>query len=125
MSLISVQASQGNSCYTCCTLQMLGLYLFTLIKGHKYCNMLSILNELTLVKELQNFVTMFFWKKSKITTTTKHKNPCQSRELKPGALALKVDTCVTSAPPSQLRISILIKLFNCFDAMDRNVKKQS
>jgi len=64
LSLISVQASQGNSCYTCCTLKMLGLYLYTLIKGHKYCNMLSILNELTLVKKLQNFVTMFFWTKS-------------------------------------------------------------
>jgi len=38
-------------------LKMLGLYLYTLIIGHKSCNMLSILNELTLQKELQTFVT--------------------------------------------------------------------
>ena len=30
------------------TLKMLGLYLFTLIIGHKSCNTLSILNKLTL-----------------------------------------------------------------------------
>jgi len=29
-------------------LKMLGLYLYTLIIGHKSCNMLSILNKLTL-----------------------------------------------------------------------------
>ena len=33
--------------------------------------------------------------------------------------------CVTTAPPSQLRVSIVVKLFNCFDAMGRNVNKQS
>ena len=39
-------------------LKMLGLYLFTLIIGHKSCNMLSILNNLTLQKEKQfNVVT--------------------------------------------------------------------
>jgi len=46
---------------------MLGLYLYTLIIGHKSCNMLSILNKLTLLKELQTFVTnnVFFDKKVK------------------------------------------------------------
>jgi len=34
-------------------LKMLGLYLYTLIIGHKSCKMLSILNKLTL------FVTQF------------------------------------------------------------------
>jgi len=38
---------------------------------------------------------MCFWTKSKNTTTTKqkikHKNPCQSRGLNPGALAPKAD----------------------------------
>jgi len=38
-------------------LKMLGLYLYTLIIGHNSVNMLSILNKLTLKKELQNFVT--------------------------------------------------------------------
>jgi len=36
---------------------MLGQYLYTLIIGHKSCYMLSILNKLTLQKELQTFVT--------------------------------------------------------------------
>ena len=36
---------------------MLGLYLNTLMLGHKSCNMLSILNKLTMQKELQNCVT--------------------------------------------------------------------
>jgi len=51
---------------------MLGLYLFTLIIGHKSCNTLSILNKLTLYKELQYFAinTVFLDKKSKNTTTT-------------------------------------------------------
>jgi len=37
--------------------KMLGLYFYTLIIGHKSCNMLSKLNKLTLQKELQNLVT--------------------------------------------------------------------
>ena len=36
---------------------MLGLYLDTLIISKKISNMLIILNEITLQKELQNFVT--------------------------------------------------------------------
>jgi len=42
-------------CYE--NLKMLGLYLYTLIIGHESCNMLNILNKLTLQKELQIFVT--------------------------------------------------------------------
>jgi len=38
-------------------LKMLGLYLYTLIIGRKSVNMLSILNKLTLKKELQFFLT--------------------------------------------------------------------
>ena len=37
--------------------KMLGLYLDTLIIGHKCCSILIILNELTLQKELQNSMT--------------------------------------------------------------------
>jgi len=40
-----------------CLLKMLGLYQYTLIIGYKSCNMLIILNKLTLQKELQNFMT--------------------------------------------------------------------
>jgi len=32
--------------------------------------------------------------------------------------------CVTSAPSNQLRVAIVVKLFDCFHAMDRNVNKQ-
>ena len=40
-------------------------------------------------------------------------------------LKIKLETCVTTAQPSQLRVSIVVKLFNCVDAMGRNVSKQS
>jgi len=34
--------------------------------------------------------------------------------------------CVTSAPPSQLRVMIVVKLFDCFDAaVGRNINKRS
>jgi len=36
---------------------VLGLYLYNLIIGPKSCNMLILLNKLTLQKELQHFVT--------------------------------------------------------------------
>jgi len=39
----------------------------------------------------------------------KHKNPCQSRELNPGPLAPKAGA-FSSAPPSQLRFAIVVKL---------------
>jgi len=56
--------------------------------------MLSTLNELTLQKELQNFVTNnVFWTKK--VKTTKHKfkqkSSCQSRELHPGPMAQQSD----------------------------------
>ena len=37
--------------------KMQGMYLYTLMIGHKSCNMLSILNALTLQKKLQNCMT--------------------------------------------------------------------
>jgi len=75
---------------------MLGLYHYTIIIGHKSCNMLSILNKLTLQKKLENFVTnnVFFDKKVKTTTTKqkiKHKNPCRSQEMNLGPLTPKVN----------------------------------
>ena len=48
------------------TLKMLGLYHYTLTISHKSCNMLSILNNLVLQKELQIVVTNnVFWTKTK------------------------------------------------------------
>ena len=50
--------------------KMLGLYLYTLRIGHKSGNMLSMLNKLTLQKELQTFVTnnVFFFFTKKVKT---------------------------------------------------------
>jgi len=72
------------------------MYLYTLIISHKSCKMLSILNKLTLQKDLQNIVTNnVFMDKNKNETTTKQKikpkNPCRNRELNPGPLAPKAD----------------------------------
>jgi len=105
---------------------MLGLYLYSLIICHKSCNMLSILNKLALQQNLQKFVTnnVFLDKKVKTQQQNKkinHKNPCRSRELNQDTQS----RCVTSAAPSQRRVMIVVKLFNCFDAMGRNVYKQS
>ena len=56
-------------------LKMLGLYLYTLIISHKSCNMLGILNKLTLYKELPTFVTnnVFLDKKVKTQQQQQHK----------------------------------------------------
>jgi len=46
------------------SVKMLGLYRDTLLIGHRFCSMLSILNELTLQTELQNVMTNnMFWTK--------------------------------------------------------------
>jgi len=109
---------------------MLGLYLDTLKLGHNYCNMLSLCNELTWLKELQTFVTKvcFFLKSKNITTTkhrSKHKIISQSRESNPGPLAPQLDNSWISGSPSQLKVPIVVKLFNCYHAIGRNVNKQS
>jgi len=68
---------------------MLGLYLYTLIFGHKSYSMLSILNKLTLQRELRNVVTnIVFWTKSNKNKTIKS-NPSRSWELNPGPLTPK------------------------------------
>jgi len=54
-------------------LKMLGLYFHSLIIGHKSCNILSILNKLTLQKKLPHVVTNnVFWTQNKNKTSTKH-----------------------------------------------------
>jgi len=85
---------------------MIGQYLYTLIIGHKSCNILSILCKLTLQKKLQNVVTnSVFWTKGKTTKTRKqiikYKKTLPKREIDPGT-SLTQSGCVTSAPPSQL-----------------------
>jgi len=109
---------------------MLGLYLYTLIISHKSSNMLRILNKLTLFKKLQTFVTnnVFLDKKVKTQQQQNKKSNIKTLAragdwtqdlLHPKRMRYQV------APPSLLRVSIVVKLFNCFDAMGRNVNKQS
>jgi len=108
-------------------LKMQGLYLYTLIISHKSGKMLSILNKLTLLKDLQNFVTNNVYGQKVKTQQQKWKSNIKTLA---GARNWNRDLftqswCVTTTPQSQLRVSIVNKLFNCFDAMGRNVNKQS
>jgi len=82
-----------------------------------FCNMLSILNEITLQKELHNIVTKWvFDKKCKCTATTKHKikhkKPLTEPKIKTGTSRTPVG-CVTLWPLGQLKASIDVKLFSC------------
>jgi len=105
------------------------LYLYTLIIGHKSCIMLSLVNKLTLNKKLQNLVTtnVFFGQKVKTQQQQNKKSNIKTLAgpgIKPGTSCTQ-SGCVTTAPPSQLNVSIVYQLFNCCDAMSRNVNKQS
>jgi len=92
---------------------MLGLFVYTLTIGHKSCNMLSIQNKLTLQKEIQTFVTNNMFLNPLPESGIELRTSCTQSE------------CVTTAPPSQLNVSIVVKPFNCIDTMRRNVNKQS
>ena len=71
---------------------------------------------------------MCFWTKKykHNNNTTKKSNikPLPEPGIEPGTSCAQ-SGCVTTAPPSQLRILIVVKQFNCFDAIGRNVNKQS
>jgi len=92
--------------------------------------LLSILNKLTLQKKVQNFGTnnVFLDQKSKKKTTAqlkiKHKKPLLEPGIDPRTSCAQ-SRCVTPAPPSQLRVTIVVKLFNCFNTMGRNANKQN
>ena len=67
------------------------VFLYLLI-GHKSCNMLSMLNKLTLQKELQIPSNVFMTKNKNTKTTkqkSKHNKPCRNRELNTGPLEPK------------------------------------
>ena len=83
---------------------------------------------------MQTFVTNIvtnnvFLTKSKNTTTSKQKMKQQKTLAGSGDWTRDIfctqSGCVTTAPPSELTVSIVVKPFNCFDAMGRNVNKQS
>ena len=91
----------------------------TLIIGHTPCTVLSILHILTLQKKLQNFKAQQHQNKK---STIKKTLPVPGIE--PGSSHTQ-SGCVTSALLSQMRVAIVVRLFNCFDAMSRNLNKQS
>jgi len=101
---------------------MLGLYFYTHVIGQKSCNMLSILNKITLHKELPNCLTnnIFGQKKPKTQQQNKKSNIKRSPEpeIEPGTFSTH-SGCITTAPPSQLRGANAVNLFNCFDAMGK------
>ena len=72
---------------------MLGLYLCTLIISFKSCNVLSILNKLTLPKKLQIFVTnnVFLVKTQQQQTKQSNIKTLAESGNKHGALAPKAD----------------------------------
>jgi len=88
------------------TLKMLGLYLYTLIISHNSCHMFGKLNKLTWQNKLQYLVTNNVLSDKNVkpqqqqNKKIKHKNPCRSRELNTGPLALKAD-----ALPLQHRVN--------------------
>jgi len=76
---------------------------------------------------------MCFFKKVKTQQNTKSNIKilvCDSPDRKsnpgiePGTSRTSVG-CIISGPPNQQKISIVVKLFKCFNAMGRNVYKQS
>jgi len=75
MDLILSILPKDDICFeTHKTFIVLGLYLDTLIVGHTFCSMLSILNELTLQKKLHLMTNNVFWTGSKNTTTQQKDN---------------------------------------------------
>jgi len=102
---------------------MLGLYLYTLIIGHKLCNMLNIQNKLTLQKKLKHVVTnTVFWEK---TQQQQNKNSNIITLAGAGNWTRDLSHLTrVSAPPGQPKVLVVIELFNGFDAMGRNVNKQ-
>jgi len=96
---------------------------YTLLIGHKSCNM-SLFQ-----KESQYFVTNneVFDKKYKHNnnkTKNQIKKSLAEAGIEPGTSGTQ-GGCVTTAPPNKLGELIVVKQFNCFDAMGRHVNKQS
>ena len=99
-----------------------------------YLQLLSFRVNCCIFKDARS-VSLYLYNRSQILQYVKYskiiyiaKN--QSLKLLPGpgighGTSCPQGGCVTTSPQSQLRISIVVKLFNCFDAMGRNVNKQN
>jgi len=101
---------------------MLSLYLDTLIIGHKVCSMFIILNEVTVQKELQNFMTMAFGQKNRKTQQQQNKkankHPCQSWELNPGPLAPPSDNSSVICLRTSTRLNPFVGNYFCYIVVD-------
>ena len=110
---------------------MLGMYLYTLIIGHKSCNKytkkINIAKEFTKFCEKQYVVFGQKVKHKQIIKKNKkktNKQPLPEPSIKPRTSCTQ-SGCITTATPSLLRVSFVVKLFNWLYAMGRNVNKQS
>jgi len=102
------------------------LSLYTLLIGHKCCNMLSILNKLIL-QAIQTFGQILCFETKKFKhNNNKTKNQTQKLLPEPAIdLGTSSTQSGTSTRRCQLRVTIVVKLFNCFDALCQYVNKQS
>jgi len=102
-----------------CIFKMLGLYLYTLIIGHKSCNRLSILNKLTFQEKLQNVRTNNVFRQKSKNTTTSTKQKIKPKTLAETGNRTRVLShkrgCVTFAPQSQLRVTMYATVTNKTD----------
>ena len=89
--------------------------------------MLSILNELSLQKELQHIVTKICFGLTGKTQQQQNRKSNIKILGRVGNQTRKSRTpvgCVISGPPRQLKVTIGVKLLNCFTALGQNVNKQ-
>ena len=100
------------------SLKMLGLYLYTLIIGHKSCNMLSILNKLILLKELQTFVINNVFLDQKVKTQQQ-----QNKKSNIKTLAGAGDWTRDLLHPKRMRFHCTTESTESSTQWGRNVKK--
>ena len=85
-------------------LKLLGLYLYSYIISHKTCKMLSIVNKLTLQKDLQNIVTNKVFFGQKLKTQQQQNKKSNLKTLGRGGnwtgTSCPPKGSVTTAPPS-------------------------
>jgi len=104
---------------------MLDLYLDDLLTGHKLCSMFENSKWITLQTDLQMFViNNVFWTKRKNATAKQklHHKSMPEPGTEPGT-SLTAVWSLTSWTLRQLNVSIVIKLFNCFNVNGRNINK--
>jgi len=104
-------------------LKMLGLYLETSYNKSWILQYVKYTKRINIAKFHDKI--MCFWQK-KSENATKHKIKQKSLpepRIEPWTFCTLVG-CVTSGPRSQLKVSIVVKLFNCFNAMVRNINKK-